>query len=192
LIPQLARETTCPRRVRFHYLIGLLLLIVDPMFACMPYQERFTFGLEDIEPALEGTWYATWTHDGRRHTMPFRLRVEGPPRQARTDGFVRSAAACGTRTLVRSAGACPTMTFIPLEVTPLDATQGEFEALFYVGGYSFDGAILNLWLGAPDAEASASVSATGEVEHLFAGPALSTAPIESSVRLESLWHVKSL
>jgi hypothetical protein len=175
--------------VRLHYVIGLFLLVVDPMFACMPYQEHFTFGIDDIEPALEGTWYATWTRDGHRHTLRFRLRVEGPPRQATTQGFVRSAAACGTRTLVRSASACPTMTFIPLEVTPLDSTEGTFEALLYIGGYSFDGAVLNLWLGETNAQASAAISANGEVEELFAGhPALSTAPT-SNVRLESLWHV---
>jgi hypothetical protein len=189
---QLARATACHPRVRLHYVVGVVLLVVDPMFACMPYQERFTFGLEDVEPALEGTWYATWTHDGQRHTMPFRLRVDGPPSHASSQGFVRSAAACGTRTLVRSAGACPTTTFIPLEVEPLDSTQGTFEALLYIGGYSFDGATLNLWLGASDAEASAAISASGEVEHVFEGPALSTAPVASSVKLESLWHVTPL
>ena len=82
------------------------------------------------------------------------------------------------------------MTFIPLEVTLLDSTEGTFEALLYVGGYSFNGAILNLWLGDTSAEASAAISANGEVEELFAGhPALTTAPIESSMQLESLWHV---
>jgi hypothetical protein len=176
--------------VRFHYLVGLILLVVDPMFACMPYRERFEFGLEDIEPALEGTWYAAWTRDGQRHTLRFRLRIQAAPRQTTATGFVQSAAACGTRTFIRSASACITATFVPLEVIPLDSTEGTFEALLYIGGYSFQGGVLNLWLGESDAEVSATLSAKGEVEHLFRGPALSTAPITTKVHLESLWHVR--
>lgn len=171
------------------YLIALVMLVVDPMFACMPYREQFTFGVEAVEPALRGTWYATWTEQGRRHTLAFRLRVEGAPRDASTPGLIRSAAACGTRTLVRSASACITETFIPLEVDPLDATQGTFTALLYVGSYSFDGGVLNLELGEPGADASATVSATGEVVHVFAGPALGSTETPPKVRLESLWHV---
>lgn len=188
MINATGRRCTCLHPVRFHYVIGLILFVVDPMFACMPHHDRFEFGLGDIEPALEGTWYATWTRDGRRHTLRFRLRVKGPPSRA-SGGLVRSAAACGTRTLVRSASACPTATFVPLELISLDATTGTFEALLYIGGYTFDGGVLNLWLGDPNVEVSATLSAQGEVEHLFDGPALSTASRTSAVHLDSLWHV---
>lgn len=172
---------TSRRRIRIGVftVVGLAVLVLNPVFGVLAGP---SFGAEALRAAVEGTWRLTARgEDGAARTVTFRLaqgrEVEGGHASAR--GLIRTAAACGHRTLIKSAGACKYGTRMPLEVTLIaeggERRQAEAGELT-VFGSSFDQAFLQVRIA--ELEVSASVTPAGEVRSVEsfgdAGRALSS------------------
>jgi hypothetical protein len=125
-------------------------LVLNPWFGLTA--DSFHFAARELRAAVEGTWQATHTTaEGRERTITFTLAQGGaakPHHSARA--WIRSAAACGHRSLVKAAHACASFTDMPLEVVLLAATgpqpQAE-QATFVVDGNDFTIGSLSASLG---------------------------------------------
>ena len=143
------------------YVVGGAALILNPLFAC---EGGYSFGMDEIRAALDGTWAATWKQDGVDRTLAFRIEPSAAKRAR--EGRVGSASACGSRTLVASASACVDDTVVPVTLIAVDGTR--MEGTFHVFGFSFERGELRV--NAVKAEDSsmflASISSRGEVLHV--------------------------
>jgi hypothetical protein len=167
--------------------IAVAALVLNPVFGIT---SGFDYGAPELRAALEGTWRLTittgitgTTGDAPRvitFTIAQASRADRMhamrAMHASSGTWVRSAAACGGRTLVRTAGACMDYTDMPLEATVLTGAA----PAHYLDGWSFTvgstsftrgqmrGQLDDLWL---EAELSRQgqvlgVSATYRDEHV--------------------------
>jgi hypothetical protein len=142
---------------------GLTALIVNPFFGCEADHEPFySYDAADMRIAIEGTWKLRIA--GKPEvTLTIRQsdKVEQPHAMRAT--LVRSAAACGTRSLVRNAGACLDDSEMPLDVEVAGMTLKQpAKGGFLVPGTYFDVGLLNIKLD--ELEVYAHISPTGTVE----------------------------
>ncbi len=146
--------------------IGGGVLTLNPWFGVTA--DVFQFEAPEVLAAVEGTWQlGIAASDGSPRTIRFTLaqdRPVTPPHAAR--GLVRSAAACGRRTLVKSASACIDITEVPLEVVWL-AEAGparQDPATFFVEGKRFHGGHFTATIG--DLALSAEITPDGKASDI--------------------------
>lgn len=104
---------------------SLLLLVgfffLNPGFACAP-EDEYQYGAVEMRAAIEGDWAVTITPTGgaaMEYVVNLKQASGANPAAARPArrALVRSAHACGARTLVASAAACESYSEMPLTVT---------------------------------------------------------------------------
>ena len=135
-------------------------LVLSPMSACDRFE--FHFGAAELRAAVEGTWQLTVPH---RQPITFELRQSATPEHA-SRGWIRTAAACGDRSLVRNADACETFTTMPLDVAIVGGLPRDTKARgqVIVSGGELVAASLDLTVGA--IAIGAEVSPQGVVTRL--------------------------
>jgi hypothetical protein len=105
---------------RLVWLLPIAFFFLNPNLGCGG--PEFQYGAAEMRAAIEGDWSLMITPEGApRSTVTWHLEQgsEDKAQAARGGGpgLVRSAHACGTRTLVQSAGACSDSSQMPLAVT---------------------------------------------------------------------------
>lgn len=150
---------------------GVAVFLVTPYFVWQAFEEHYDFGAVDMAKAVEGTWQVELhPRTGEARTLTLTIAQANAPKRVGGDGgWIRSAAACGHRTLIKSAEACITITSMPLEVT---AAETELTGQLDVEGESFVNARLRVafpaeqlkfdW-GQDPRTITATLSPTGEV-----------------------------
>jgi hypothetical protein len=135
--------------------VPIAVFFLNPTFACSPPEPQYQYGAAEMRAAVEGNWSFTITPQGG---LPAQVTVhlsQSATAPAATSGrlnrmYVRSAYACGSRTLVKSAGACTDESVMPLDVTYVsgDASLGtNLSGIFRVPGTIFDYGSLMLTIG---------------------------------------------
>jgi hypothetical protein len=151
-------------------LVGGAVLVLSPLYWLFGGPD-FEFDAAQLRAAVEGTWTLTTTPpDGAPQTWTFKLaqkhgeRGEARQRDASSRSLVRSAAACGKRSLVKPAGACLDETEMPLDVTLITdgGSQRVGRGKFLVDGTQFT--VGNLLLSIREISVYASVTPLGEVK----------------------------
>ena len=110
--------------------LGAAAFLLNPAFACGgDSNDTYQYGAIEMRAAVEGTWsFSIAFDDGQQGTLTVKVAqadavasaVSRETREAspsRRTGIVRSAEACGSRTLVKTAAACVSTTQMPLTVT---------------------------------------------------------------------------
>lgn len=149
--------------------LGLAALVLNPWFGVT---SGYDYGAPEMRAAIEGTWRLTLTpNDGPRREITFRIAQGAGPKEphASSHALVRSAAACGHRSLVKNAEACMDLSEMPLEITVLDGgtpVRAAGAARFEVPGTTFT----NGWLEAQiaDVYVSGRVAPNGETSEVTA------------------------
>jgi hypothetical protein len=142
--------------------LALLAFFLNPGFACSPSDEpEFKYGEAEMKAAVEGTWLLTLrATDGTLSETTLQIAESSKaqaflsptaPGGSHGTGLIRSAAACGTRTIVKSAGACIDMSQMPLDVAFVSGSP-RFQGVPITGTLRVDSLIftqgtLNLGLG---------------------------------------------
>ena len=160
----------------FAWLIPVGFFFLNPSFACGIDEPHFQYGAPEMRMAVEGDWSLTITPAGGAAVQVVVHVAQGsaaaslePPSGG---ALMRSAYACGTRTLVRSAAACFDSTQMPLAVTYVSgdpsfanvSLSGEFtvHSLVFASG--------NLALMIGTYQILAGVKADGSLEDASLGP----------------------
>jgi hypothetical protein len=147
---------------RLMLFLTVLAFFVNPGLACTSTDDgTFQFGEAEMRTAVEGRWQIDWNVAGGASTSVTVDILEGgvgydggasvmrPSGQRH--GFIRSAAACDSRTFVRSAGACVDVSRMDLQVAYVSgdsALQAEpIGGTFSVYGLSFGTGYLHLVFG---------------------------------------------
>jgi hypothetical protein len=162
--------------------LAVVAFFLNPGVACTSGADEpeYKYGEAEMKSAVEGTWVLTLGTEGSSANQQITVEVvqssKAQPDQmqvmrgART-GFIRSAAACGTRTFVASAQACIDSSQMPLDVIFVsgpDAYKGAATSgTLVVPSLVFSRGELNLDLGsvyvhaaiAPDGSVIGPVSA---------------------------------
>ena len=140
---------------------GLTALIVNPFFGCDEHEPSYSYDAADMRIAIEGTWKL---HVAGKPEVTLTIRQsDKAERHAMRATLVRSASACGTRSLVRNAGACMDISEMPLEIKIAGmTTKRPPTGTFVVPAPYFDIGLLDIQLD--DRELSAHVSPSGTVE----------------------------
>ena len=104
--------------------IAVGFFFLNPSFACGTDEAQFQYGAPEMRGAVEGNWALTITPAGGTATQVVvhvaqassaSTSLGAPPPSH--GGIVRTAFACGSRTLVRSAAACVDLSEMPLAVS---------------------------------------------------------------------------
>jgi hypothetical protein len=133
---------------RLSWLLAVAFFFLNPGFACGPAEPQFNYSAADMLAAVEGTWSFTIMPEGAANSVQVTVKVEqaamAPGAQARAPArfvLVRTADACGVRTLVKSAGACVDLSEMPLTVTYLTGdssfANAPLSGTFLVNGTDF-------------------------------------------------------
>jgi hypothetical protein len=141
---------------------GLTALIVNPFFGCEAAEVSYSYDAADMRIAIEGTWKLHVA--GKPDVMlTIRQSAKAVQQHATRGTLVRSAAACGSRSLVRNAGACMDISEMPLDVEVAGmTTKKPPTGTFMVPAVYFDIGLLHIELD--DLEVSAHITPTGTVE----------------------------
>lgn len=147
------------RRLLWAFPVAFFFL--NPNLACSPGEPEFQYGATEMRAAVEGDWAFTLTPSSGA-PVEVTVHVEQAASlvssrvPTRGGTLVRSAQACGTRTLIKGAEACLDATQMPLTVayvagdpsfaTPGSRLSGGFTAI----GLTFTGGFLTLTLGPYD------------------------------------------
>jgi hypothetical protein len=148
--------------------IALAVLVLNPWF-WKSLGLDYDFGTSELRAAVEGTWQLTVTpKDAPEEMVTFTLSQGSTVRQdhaSRT--LVRSADACGKRSLVKTARACLDTTTMPLEVRIADgAARGRVgSGQLHVDGTRFVEGALSIAIG--EIFVDALVTPTGTVERVY-------------------------
>jgi hypothetical protein len=135
--------------------VPIAVFFLNPTFACGPAEPQYQYGAAEMRAAVEGNWSFTITPQGGPAAQVTVHLSQSATVPAATSGrlkrmYVRSAYACGSRTLVKSAGACIDESIMPLDVTYVsgDASLGTIlSGTFMVPGTTFDYGSLTLTVG---------------------------------------------
>jgi hypothetical protein len=146
--------------------VGGAVLVLSPLYWLFGGPD-FEFDATQMRAAVEGTW-----------TLKLAQSGELQQRDASSRSLVRSAAACGKRSLVKPAGACLDETDMPLDVTLLtdSGSQRVARGAFVVVGTRFKVGYLDL--SVREINVSARVTPLGDIEEVSsqssAGPLRAT------------------
>lgn len=154
------------------FLAGAGAFLLNPTFACGSAEPDYQYGEAELRAAVEGDWALTVTHGpGAALELSVRLQqraehtASARAPSAPAPSLLRSAHACGTRTLLAPAHACIDSTEMPLAVSLLAGGAGlESAALsgnFRVDSLVFDVGTLHLTLG--ELRVTAQLDAQGNV-----------------------------
>jgi len=146
---------------RLLWALPLAVFLLNPNLACGVAESEYHYGAPEMRAAVEGDWTFTFTPpDGSSTQVTLHLEQAATPISNRVPGdsgsLVRSAQACGTRTLIKGAGACLDVTQMPLTVTyvagdPALAAPGtRLSGIFTVYGLEFTGGRVALAVGPVD------------------------------------------
>jgi hypothetical protein len=157
-------------------LVGGTVLVLSPLYWLFS-GPHYEFEATEVRAAVEGTWTLTTTApDGAPQTWTFKLAQSGElqQRDASSRSLVRSAAACGKRSLVKPAGACVDATHMPLDVTLLtgSGTPRVAGGEFTVFGTQFKVGYLDL--SVREIKVSARVTPLGDVVEVSGGSSAAT------------------
>jgi len=128
-------------------LVVLGVLVLNPWFGLTA--TRFDYGAAELRAAVEGRWQLTISaaHQPTR-VVTFTVAQGREVEQSAARGLVRSAAACGTRSLVKSAEACMDVTRMPLELKLASGeVDGELRGELSVYGTAFRAAAITVMRG---------------------------------------------
>jgi len=140
---------------RLLWLFPIASFFLNPAFACTS-EDDFQYGAAEMKAAVEGEWTFTITPAGG---TPVQAHVElaqsaharATAARTRSTSLVRSAYACGTRTLIAGAAACLPSTTMPLDVTFIDGDPSlagaSLSGAFSVLALTFEQGELYLVLG---------------------------------------------
>jgi len=142
---------------RLLWAFPLAVFLLNPNLACGVAQPEFHYGATEMRAAVEGDWTFTFTSaDGSSTQVTLHLAQAPAPIASRLRGhgghLIRSAEACGTRTLIKGAEACIDLTEMPLAVTyeagdpSFAAPEARLSGNFTVYGLEFTGGTLRLGL----------------------------------------------
>lgn len=130
--------------------VGVAALVLSPFAACGP---SFSFGAKEMTAAIEGTWKMTLPAQGEAPAQEITMKIEQHSVDVDSStGFIKSAAACGERSLVKVAGACLDSTRMRLDVTflttaPLEGeTYKDIHGALVVAGENFKMGMLDIQL----------------------------------------------
>jgi hypothetical protein len=139
--------------------LGLVVLVVSPLvyFSLPP---SFDYGDAELRAAVEGTWQL----EGPRPLTLTIRQAKAATHSSAERGLVKSAAACGHRTLVRSAEACMDLSEMPLEVA---TSAGPASGTFTVVSTEFSSGQLTLKI--PGGYLSAMVDPDGSAHDVSVG-----------------------
>jgi hypothetical protein len=143
--------------------VAAAVFLITPYFL---YQSvtAFQFGEAEMRRAVEGTWTVELTPSvGARRSFTLEIaQARATERAERERGWIRSAAACGSRSFIRSAEACIDSSTMQLTLTALgDDRPASLRGRLFVEGKSFQRGTLALELD--DQSLSAQISPTGDV-----------------------------
>jgi hypothetical protein len=140
---------------------GLTALIVNPFFGC-DAEVTYSYDAADMRIAIEGSWKLHV--DGKPDiTLTIQQSAKAEQQHAMRATLVRSAAACGRRSLVRNAGACLDISEMPLDVEVAGMTTKQpAKGTFVVPFTTFE--IGNLTIQLDDVEVYAKIWPNGTVE----------------------------
>lgn len=132
----------------------VVVAVAVAVFLITPYYffQRFTshqFGEAEMRRAVEGTWTVELTQsNGERRSITLSIeQARSAERAERERGWIRSAAACGSRSFVRSAEACMDTSRMPLTLTALgDDRPASLRGQLVVDGKVFERGTLDLQL----------------------------------------------
>jgi hypothetical protein len=119
-------------------LIVPAIVILDPLGACG--DGSYKYGDSELRAAVEGHWHAVVK--GHEYDLTITQATDADLVRARQHGWVRSAGACGHRSLVREAAACVDSTTMPLLVA--DGEGRLAEGTFRVAGLEFGDGFLEV------------------------------------------------
>jgi SH3-like domain-containing protein len=128
----------------------------------------FDFGEAEMRRAVEGTWTVELTTaEGARRSLTLEIeQARSAARVEREHGWIRSAAACGSRTFIRSADACMDKSEMELKLTATgDDRPASLRGRLIVVTKSFQRGQLELELD--DRSLGAQISRTGDVLEVF-------------------------
>jgi hypothetical protein len=141
--------------------LGVGALVLDPVSGCFGSPD-FKFGEREMRAAVEGTWQLT-VQPPVGDTVTYTLEVtQSSKAQHAARGWVKSAAACGSRSFVRNASACMDTTDMPLDVHVASGPQSDAKGSFRIAGTTFQDGQLELDIGARSI--NAKLSPKGEVQ----------------------------
>ncbi|HEU0033488.1 MAG TPA: hypothetical protein VFQ53_22810 [Kofleriaceae bacterium] len=109
--------------------------IVNPLFACHPFEPSFSYGEAEMKAAVEGTWKLAFR--GRELTIRI-AQAKAVEQHSMRRALVKSAAACGHRTFVKSAEACKDLSELPLTLVAVNEPTTKTEGRFVVESTTFD------------------------------------------------------
>ena len=129
------------------WLLSAAFFFLNPNLACGPDEPAFRYGATEMRQAVEGDWALTITpagdpalhvvvHVAQASSASVSLTPAAPSR------LVRSAHACGTRTLVRGAAACLDVSQMPLAVSYVSG-DSSFASASMSGGFTVVGLAFN-------------------------------------------------
>lgn len=167
--------------------VAVAFFFLNPGLACGPSEsdQQFQFGAAELRTAVEGDWLVTLTPDGGgAETYHVHLaQAAAPPsasEQLAPRSLVRSAHACGSRTLVASASACVNVTEMPLAVTLAAGdppSSGTPSGKVNVYGTQFQMGYLDLVIGSYHVAAILTPDGTVTNAHLAVGGAAGMATL---------------
>ena len=139
-------------------------VLSNPNLGCVsPDEPQFQYGAAEMLAAITGNWTFTITPSGGTATaMTVQFdeadNAPGATTHASASALIREAHACGSRTLVKSAGACIDVSSMPLAITFVSGDPSLMTASlsgsFIVSGTTFQGGLLELWVGSYQIDAS--------------------------------------
>ena len=144
----LARHTLCFLYMRaIIYSLAIAAFLLNP--SCERSRASYLFGMTEVRAALAGTWQA--------NGVTFRIEPGASEHASRS--WIRSAAACGDRTLIASAHACMDITRVPLVLIANGTQVGT--GTFIIAGETFESGTVEAELAG--GHVFARVTARGDV-----------------------------
>jgi len=153
--------------------VGLVAMIVNPLFACDAADSSFHYTEADMRAAIEGTWRLQLpAHDKiPAREIKFSIREAKDAMEqhaAHHAGLVRAASACSQRSFVQSAGACLDESDMVLDVRVAGTkpSGAAWSGRLIVPGMHFDVGWAELRVA--DLDVSAQIKPSGDVTSVHA------------------------
>ena len=110
---------------RLAWVLGLAFFFLNPALACGPGDPDYEYGATEMRAAVEGKWTLAVDSEGQQTSVTVLVQqatmfAPVAAQSSARHSLVRSAAACGGRTLVKAAGACIDLSQMPVAVTFVD------------------------------------------------------------------------
>lgn len=161
---------------RLMWILAAGLFFLNPTFACGINDPEFRYGATEMRAAVEGNWSFAITSPQMPSPKNVVVRLQQDTKAQESASrslrgtLIRSAHACGTRTLINTAAACIDLTQMPLAVTFIsgddDFRDANMTGSFRVNGLVFGTGELDPRIG--DYAIHGQVGTDGTVSNLRA------------------------